>query len=261
MTKLDKGKTEAKQFFDKLGERLEVDEKNKGLFNTIKKEIGKFNQDHKEEKVGAKAGRIQENGEITEYVFVRRYTDVPKLKRTNKGEYELDKTSDGKVRTVWNTLAMVKIKGPNDKAYISGVNLENELKDGLIKFETKEADRQTNLDEMTTKSSKDWEPINQLNRMMKEERLNVFIIERDAKPNEKLTKTQEKVQRLFVCDRNYPDPNEQFTFRRTIGGDKVNEAALNKACLEISKLYLDDAQSLKRNASIEGIMEEELADI
>ena len=261
MAKMDKSKNDAKQYFDKLGERLEIDQKNKELFDSIKKEIGTFNQEHKDEKIGAKAGRIQEDGEITEYVFIRKYTDVPKLKRNQNGEYEIDKTHDGKVRTVWNTLAIVKIKGVNDQEYVSDINLEKELKEGIVRFAEKESERKKNLEEMALKSSKDWEPINQLNKMMKDDGLSVFIISREAKENEKMKESQTYVQRLFVCDKDYPDPGEQFTFRRTIGGDNVNEGALNKACLEISKLYLDDPQHLKRNASIEGILEEELAGI
>jgi hypothetical protein len=261
MKDLEKNKSEAKEYFKDLGEQLDQNKKNKEVFEVILKQIGEFNKKHKSEKIGAKTGRIQEEGEIREYVFIRKYTDVPKLKRTESGEYELDKTGDGKIRTVWNTLAKVEIKGPTDNEYKSNIDLEKELKEGKVSYKKKESNRQKNLNEMVKKSSSDWEPINQLNNMMKEDGLNVLIIERDAKPNEKLKENQQKVQRLFVCDRNYPDSNEQFTFRRTIGGDSVNEGALNKACLDISKMYIDDPQSLQKKVSVEGVIEEELADV
>ncbi len=262
MKDLEKSKSEvAKEYFSNLDARIEQNKKNKEVFDVILKQIGDFNKKHKTEKIGAKTGRIQDDGEIREFVFIRQYTDVPKLKRTEGGEYELDKTGDGKIRTVWNTLAKIEIKGSKDTEYKTDIDLEKELKSGKISFKKKETDRQNNLNEMVKESSKNWEAVNQLNNMMKDDGLNVLIIARDAKPNEKLKEDQQKVQRLFVCDRNYPDSNEQFTFRRTIGGDSVNEEALNKACLDISKMYLDDPQSLQRKAAIEGVIEDELADV
>ncbi len=184
------------------------------------------------------------NGGTFESIVIRKYSDKPAIKYNTDNKAWEEIRYNGKPIHASEVISKILVKDKSGN-YLK-VDVEAAFKDGMKVHQEITEKRDAYIKEQCEK----YPMLKALNDVIKPFGLYSYIKEVDAKDKEQEQFKSERVHKLVVRDKEYPD-SQNYVYNRIIGGTSYKEENLNLAIDDVFARFTEDPQSLKIESRID----------